>query len=154
MESGFEKAERARAAHGEALMAIDGVASVMVGFGRGGEPRLRVGTSVPVDEVRKQVLEELKGVAHMLEYEGDLGAKAGRPEGPEPRDIGQVRAKYESALLQIAGVVSVAAGFREDGTPCLMIGTSIPVDEVRRSLPEELASVEVDLQFVGEIRPQ
>ena len=68
--------------------------------------------------------------------------------------IENVRAQCESAIMTIEGVVSVATGIGKSGKPCLKIGTSLPVEEVRSKLPKELSKIEVELEYIGEIRAQ
>jgi len=68
--------------------------------------------------------------------------------------IENMRAQYESRLMAIKGVVSVSTGIGKTGKPCLKIGTSVPVEQVRTKLPEDLFQVEVELEYLGEIRAQ
>jgi 4-amino-4-deoxy-L-arabinose transferase-like glycosyltransferase len=76
------------------------------------------------------------------------------PMDPDMQEIETLRTQYEARLLGIDGVVSVSVGLGENGRPHLKIGTSQPVDTVRRRLPADLPSTAVELQFLGEIRAQ
>jgi hypothetical protein len=68
--------------------------------------------------------------------------------------IEDVRATLDSKIMAIPGVVSVATGLAKDGSPCLKIGTSVPVEQVRGLLPRELAGIPVELENIGEIQAQ
>lgn len=72
----------------------------------------------------------------------------------ELRQIEKVRAEYESQLMNIDGVVSVSIGTGESGKPVLKIGTSVPPEQVRAKLPEQLLEASAELEFVGDIRAQ
>lgn len=154
MESKFEKIERLRAEWASTLLALEGVASVTVGVGPGGRPRLRIGTRVPVEEVRPRLPEELAEVEVELVYQGQLGPQAMPTEmSPEYQEIERLRAEVEAELLAIDGVVMVATGLGADGKPCLKVGTSVPVDQVRPKLPQGL-KVPVEVEFLGDVRIQ
>ena len=68
--------------------------------------------------------------------------------------IENLRTKYDSHLMSINGVVSVSTGMGKSGKPCLKIGTSLPTDQVRPKLPEELFQMEIELEYFGEINSQ
>jgi len=68
--------------------------------------------------------------------------------------IENLRTKYDSYLMSINGVVSVSTGIGKGGKPCLKIGTSLPTDQVRPKLPEELFQMEIELEYLGEINSQ
>lgn len=72
----------------------------------------------------------------------------------EPQDVEAVKAKYETSLIGTDGVEAVSVGLGADGKPCLMIGTSLPEDQVKASLPPEIFSVPVEFKFVGKIQAQ
>lgn len=69
-------------------------------------------------------------------------------------NIEQARARYESQIMAINGVVAVSVGIGKDGAPCLKIGTAVPAEQVRKQLPAGLAGTPVDVEFVGDIRAQ
>ncbi len=84
-------------------------------------------------------------------------AESKRDEITMEKDISRierVRAVHDAEIMAIPGVVSVATGLDDEGRPCLKIGTSTPVENVRPFLPEELQEVNVELEYVGEIRSQ
>ncbi len=68
--------------------------------------------------------------------------------------IENIRARYEARIMAIPGVVFVGNGISKNGSPCLKIGTSVPVEKIRSQLPEELSKIEVELEYIGEIRAQ
>lgn len=68
--------------------------------------------------------------------------------------IEQVREQFESELMSIDGIAFVATGVDNNGTPCLLIGTSVPVMEVHGRLPKELDDIHVELKYVGDIKAQ
>ncbi len=51
-------------------------------------------------------------------------------------------------------MVSISIGLGDNGKPCLQIGISIPVDQIRPKLPAELFDVEVKLHYIGKIEAQ
>lgn len=72
----------------------------------------------------------------------------------DKQSIENIRAKHDSEIMSVEGVVSVGTGLGKDGQPCLVIGTSVPVEEVRARLPEEIFEVCVEITHVGEIKAQ
>ncbi len=153
MESEFERVERLRGQYAATLLELGGVASVTVGVCAGGKPCLKIGTLVPVDQVRDRLPAELAEVEVELFYQGDLTPAAAAPQlSPEYQDLERLRAKIEADLMKVEGVVMVATGICGDGKPCLKVGTSVPVEQVRPNLPQELAEARVELEYVGEIR--
>jgi hypothetical protein len=149
-----ESIEQLRAEFAPRLMAIDGVESVTVGTCEDGSPCLVIGTSVPIDEVRDRLPEELAEQPIALEYQGSFGDHAASLMDSDHQAIEQLRVTHEAVLLEIEGVVFVTAGICESGKPCLMIGTSVPAEEVRAQLPEDLPETEVEIKYVGELRIQ
>lgn len=72
----------------------------------------------------------------------------------EPENIENLRAQYEDELMRVDGVVSISVGLCGD-RPCLKVGTSEPVEDVRPRLPESLRQHDdVELEFIGEIKTQ
>ncbi len=67
-------------------------------------------------------------------------------------DIEQIRVRHEADIIAIPGVVGVGTGICKSGNECLKIYISVPGDQVRLQLPEELNQIEFELEFVGEIR--
>ena len=72
----------------------------------------------------------------------------------EQQTIENIRIKYESQIMTTEGVVFVGNGLNKNGKPYLKIGTSVPIEDVRSALPDELFKIEVKLEFVGEIKAQ
>jgi hypothetical protein len=68
--------------------------------------------------------------------------------------VEQIRMDYESQIMAIAGVVMVSTGTCASGNPCLQIGTSLPIEVVRVKLPEAIFQIEVEIEYLGEIRTQ
>ncbi len=68
--------------------------------------------------------------------------------------IDDMRAKMETKIISTEGVVSVSVGIGKDGRHCLKIGTSVPPDEVRSRLPQEIFQVPVEIEYVGRIEAQ
>jgi hypothetical protein len=66
------------------------------------------------------------------------------------QEIENIRVQFESCIMGIEGVVGIGAGLC-NGKPCLKIYTSVPTQQVRSKLPEELSKIEVDLEYAGEI---
>lgn len=72
----------------------------------------------------------------------------------ETSTIDQLRARFEQQLMNIEGVVLVSTSIDDAGQPGLLIGTSVPVDEVRDKLPGALSGANVILKYVGDISAQ
>ena len=70
------------------------------------------------------------------------------------RTIEQIRDRFESKLMKIDGIAFVATGVDNNGNPCLLIGTSVPVMEVHGKLPKDLDDINVELKYVGDITAQ
>jgi len=58
------------------------------------------------------------------------------------------------SFMNIDGVVSVSIGTDKSGKPVLKIGTSVPPEQVRARLPQQLLEAGAELEFVGDIRAQ
>ena len=138
--------------HGPRLLAIEGVLSVTVGACEDGSPCLVIATEVPVDQIRERLPDELAEEPLKLEYQGAFGEHSSTLLGSDYQAVERIRASHETALLEIEGVVSVATGICESGKACLMIGTSVPAEQVRAQLPGEFAEIEVEVKYVGELR--
>ncbi len=154
MESELARAERLRAKYATTLLELEGVASLTVGISAGGKPCLKIGTLVPVDQVRDRLPAELAEVEVELFYQGDLVPGAAPQLSPGYQAVERLRAEIEADLMAIDGVVMVATGVCADGKPCLRVGTSVPVEQVRPHLPPELAEVAFELEYVGKVRIQ
>ena len=72
----------------------------------------------------------------------------------ELQRIEKLRSEYESTILSVNGVESISIGLCANGKPCLQIGTSVPVDQVRPRLPAELFESGVELHYIGRIEAQ
>jgi hypothetical protein len=70
------------------------------------------------------------------------------------QSIESLQIQYQDELMRIDGVVAVSIGLCADGTRCLKIGASRPVDEVRAALPALLERPDVEVEHIGEIRSQ
>ena len=68
--------------------------------------------------------------------------------------IDDMRAILEPKIMATEGVVMVSIGIGKDGKYCLKIGTSVPPDDVRSRLPQELFQVPVEIEYVGKIEAQ
>jgi hypothetical protein len=68
--------------------------------------------------------------------------------------IKDVKARHESRLLQMPGVVSVGIGRDENGQPAIIIGLESPNPETKSMLPEKLEGYPVRVQTVGKIKAQ
>jgi hypothetical protein len=74
--------------------------------------------------------------------------------GNDTSAIDRLRDRFEQQLMNIDGVVLVSTSIDDDGAPCLLIGTSVPVDEVRGKLPKALTGANLILRYVGDISAQ
>ena len=70
------------------------------------------------------------------------------------REIEQARAKFDDLIMAIDGVESVSIGLNEQGRACLMLGTSVPVEQVRAKLPKEILEIPVEIAYIGKISTQ
>lgn len=68
--------------------------------------------------------------------------------------IENVRATYDSEIMNIDGVVSVSTSLNKDGKPCLKIGTSKPVEKIQPFLPAGIYKVNVEIEYQGELKAQ
>ena len=67
--------------------------------------------------------------------------------------IENIRIQFESRITGIEGVVGVGTGLC-NGKPCVKIYTSVPTQQVRSKLPVEISEIDVDLEYVGEIKAE
>lgn len=70
------------------------------------------------------------------------------------QNIENLRAQYESTLMDIKGVTAVGTGLCKGDTTCLKIYTCIPIDQVFPLIPEELKEHHIELEFIGNIKTQ
>lgn len=68
--------------------------------------------------------------------------------------IEKIRAQYETEIMAVDGVISVATGLSADGKPCLQIGTSLSPEKVRPRLPAAIFDVDVEVNYLGTIKAQ
>jgi hypothetical protein len=68
--------------------------------------------------------------------------------------IEKIRAQYETLIMAVDGVISVATGLGAGGKPCLQIGTSLPPEKVRPRLPAAIFDVDVEVNYLGTIKAQ
>jgi len=78
--------------------------------------------------------------------------KGSRDEMPT-RDIKTVMDAHVDALMAIEGVVGVAIGALDDGTPCIKVLVVELTDALRGSIPDRLEGHPVVIVESGEIRP-
>lgn len=71
-----------------------------------------------------------------------------------PETIQEVKARHESRLLAIPGVVSVGIGKDADGHLVIVIGVENEATRNAPSLPRELDGHAVHVQVLGPIRAQ
>lgn len=69
------------------------------------------------------------------------------------RDIQTVQEEHIPALMARPGVVGVAIGALEDGTPCIAVYVATAADSLRLELPKEIEGHPVRVEVTGEIRP-
>lgn len=86
--------------------------------------------------------------------DGNSAIHIDEPMETELNKIENLRAEYDSLLMSIKGVVFVSTGLGKTGRPCLQIGTSLPIEQIRPKLPKELFQVDVVLKYIGEIHSQ
>jgi len=72
----------------------------------------------------------------------------------DTQDIDHVINEYGPALLAIEGLESLSLALGKTGKPCLMIGTSKPVEKIRDALPKEIFRVDVEVTYIGKIEAQ
>ncbi|MEW9919122.1 hypothetical protein AB2B41_05885 [Marimonas sp. MJW-29] len=72
----------------------------------------------------------------------------------EPEKVEELRVQFEDELMRVEGVVSISIGLCGD-RPCLKVGTSEPIEDVRPRLPENLQKNEdVELEYIGDVEAQ
>jgi len=74
-EENIESIESLRAEYDTQLMELQGVVSVSTAIDKDGKPYLKIGTSIPTEEVRKKLPKELFRVPVELEYVGEIRAQ-------------------------------------------------------------------------------
>ncbi|MCF6210756.1 MAG: hypothetical protein L3K24_08830 [Gammaproteobacteria bacterium] len=72
----------------------------------------------------------------------------------DTREIERMRAKFDSTIMAIKGVESISIGLNEQDKACLMLGTSIPVEQVRAKLPREIFNIPISIVYIGKIGAQ
>ncbi len=70
------------------------------------------------------------------------------------RKIEQLRARFDDSIMAIDGVESIGVGLNEKGETCLVIGVSVPAEQVRSRLPEEIFQAPVEIIDIGEVSAQ
>jgi flagellar basal body-associated protein FliL len=68
--------------------------------------------------------------------------------------VESIKTEYENDLIVIEGVETISVGLGQDGKKVLMIGVSVPVENIRDKLPINIFSVPVEFVPVGEIDAQ
>jgi hypothetical protein len=85
---------------------------------------------------------------------GLVSACQATEENAMKASIQDIKAKHESQLMAMPGVVSVGIGQDADGNPVIVIGVESEDFSNQLTLPEELESYPVRFQVVGTIRAQ
>jgi|GEM_PF-1617855 len=75
MEFKQDSIENIRVKYERALIGINGVVSVSTGLNKKGKICLKIGTSIPIEQVYSKLPEELNKSAIELEYVGDVQAQ-------------------------------------------------------------------------------
>jgi len=73
-------------------------------------------------------------------------------ESERPPGIREVKARHESLLLSMPGVVSVGIGMDPGGTPVIIVGLDRHRPETIEEIPEELEGYPVQVEMVGTVR--
>lgn len=68
-------------------------------------------------------------------------------------EITQVMDAHVDELMAISGVVGVAVGALDDGTPCILVLVEKSSAGIRKSVPREIEGYPVKIVVSGEIRP-
>jgi len=66
--------------------------------------------------------------------------------------INEVKSKYESSIMKIAGVVSVGIGHGRNNKPAIIIGLLEKNKNTIDILPSELEGYQVEIEIVGNIK--
>ena len=82
-----------------------------------------------------------------------MNKKEGWSKESDMQKVENIRVQFESRIMGIEGVVGVGTGLCND-KPCLKIYTSVPTQQVRSKLPEEIIEIDVDFEYVGEIKAE
>ncbi|HUU46620.1 MAG TPA: hypothetical protein VM118_12890 [Acidobacteriota bacterium] len=69
------------------------------------------------------------------------------------RDIKTVMEAHVDELMAVPGVVGVAIGALDDGTPCILVLVIEETDEIDRKVPKTLEGHPVSVFVTGEIKP-
>lgn len=81
-------------------------------------------------------------------------ADGGQPMQADTQAIEHVKARIEPLISTTEGLESVSIGIGKDGKPCLMLGVSLPENEVRKKLPADLFTVPIEFMHIGKINAQ
>jgi hypothetical protein len=68
------------------------------------------------------------------------------------KDIKRVMADHVDELMSIPGVVGVAIGQLEDGSPCIQILVARAGDELKKQIPDQFGGFPVVIEVTGTIR--
>jgi hypothetical protein len=66
--------------------------------------------------------------------------------------ISEVKSKYESSIMKIAGVVSVGIGHGRNNKPAIIIGLREKNKDSINLLPSELDGYRVEITILGSIK--
>ena len=67
-------------------------------------------------------------------------------------DISQVIKDHADEVMAVPGVVGIASGLTNDGTPCILVLVARDSAELRKHIPEQLDGHPVIIDETGEIR--
>jgi len=63
--------------------------------------------------------------------------------------IQEVKARHESRILALPGVVSVGVGRNPDGQPCIVVGFASPRPQTEEKIPAVLEGYPVRIEIIG-----
>ncbi len=67
-------------------------------------------------------------------------------------DIHRVIKDHADQIMSVPGVVGIASGVSNDGTPCILVLVVKNTEDLRRRIPEQLEGHPVIVDEAGEIR--
>lgn len=91
-------------------------------------------------------------LAALLTFGCRGGGDADKGGNVPKRDIQEVMKEHVDELMAIPGVVAVAIGELDDGTPCIKVLLAEDSAEARRRIPASLDGHSVVVEVSGEIR--
>ena len=67
-------------------------------------------------------------------------------------DISRIIKDQADHIMAVPGVVGIASGLTNDGTPCILVLVTKDTAELRKHIPEQLEGHPVIIDETGEIR--